>query len=506
MSDRRPSTPEARAAREAPRSDPGDGEHWVQRWRVDHRIALAVGLPIVLLLAGAVFVAFQANGFADMHEQEAEERRELDETVELRQSFTDVVGASRTYVITGDTQNRSRLESRIGTFEDRLSSYEAPVEDADRQASFTAFQENATAYVELVRQAQGEVESGNMEDARELVTSPRADRLQTNALSAIDSLIDPERRDVENQRERLSDARSDLDRMLVLGTLGILVLTGVVGYDVARQTRDTTEQLSATIRDRLARLEDAREAERAHLDAQAASLAEARAHLEETETACQAIHRHLAGVAENVRGILDVTREGTERAQGTLSGFEETDERVNTVTERILEIGDEVDHLEAVADEVESIASEIDMLALNASVEASRTGGESPGLNEVRELADRSETRAQRLQEIADAALEQSEAAAMALEQSGKAVDENREGTQGVVDVLKHVEERIQTGLAETEEMRDMANEQIEALDEVAARLAEAREEANAAAGASERAEELVDDLGDASRRLREMT
>lgn len=485
-----------------PGPEPPADDHWVNRWRIDHRLVLAVGLPIVLFLAGAVFVGVQVDEFGDLHEQEAEERSELEATVELERGFSDVIGASRTYVITGDTQNRSRLESRIATFEDQLGNYEPPVED-DRQGSFTAFEENATASIEIVRQAQGEVEEGNMENAQELVTSPRADRIRTDALSAIDTLVTAEQRDVEQERASLASARSDLDRTLVLGTLAILVVTGIVGYDIARHTRSRMEWMSATMEDRLAQLQDARETERRHLDAQARALEKARDRLGATQNTCGTLHRHLDDTIESVRTIRRAVEEGTASAQGTLSGYEETDAHVNTVTERLLDIGEEVDNLENLADEVEDIAGQIDMLALNASVEASRTGGDAPGLNEVRDLAERSQARAQRLQEVSEVAREESEAAAMALEQSGKAIHENREGTNDVVDTLARAEDEAEEGLEETRELRERTDEQLDALKEVEEILVEARREAEQARRANEQAEQLVQDLEAVSQQIR---
>lgn len=488
------------------RSPGGDDDHWVDRWPIDHRMLLTVGLPVLAILAGATFVTFQANEIEDAYQEEVHEREERDSLVELEESFEAVVRSAHTYVITQDTQNRSRLESQITTFEDRLTDREDTFDDADRRAEFTSFKENATTYVEIVRQAQGRIEEDDQEGAQELLTSPRTDRKRTNALESLASLQSAEQRDIDRQKAALADARRTLIRGVLLATAAALLVTVAVGFDVTRRTRSTLGRLSAALEDGLDRLAAARGDERARLREQRDVLDTARDRVKEIAAATDGIDDRLHRSQHYTEAIEQAAREGTKRLETTRAGLDETEEGLGTLAEEILDVSEEVDQLEDTADELASLADEIDMLALNASVEASRTGAEVQGLGEVRDLAERSLTRTQRVADAADNAQTDTESAAMALERSDKALGTARERTRQASQAFDQVEDFLDDTQAETDRLRSLADDQRRALDEVTARLQEARGDAEVAADSNEATEHLVGDLEAISRRLEEVS
>lgn len=484
----------------------GDDDHWVDRWPIDHRMLLTVGLPVLAILAGATFVTFQADAIEDTYQKEIREREERDALVELEESFEGVVRSAHTYVITQDTQNRSRLESQITTFEDRLADREDTFEQADRRAEFTSFKENATTYVEIVRQAQGRIEEDDQEGAQELLTSPRTDRKRTNALESLDSLQAAEQRDIDRQKAALADARQTLTRGVLLATVVALMVTAAVGLDVTRRTRSTLARLSSTLEDRLDRLATTRADERARLREQQEVLEAARARVNEIAAATDGIDDRLHRSEHYAEAIEQAAIEGTKRLETTRAGLDETEDGLGTLAEEVLDVSEEVDQLEDTADELASLADEIDMLALNASVEASRTGADVQGLGEVRDLAERSLTRTQRLADAVDSAQTDTESAAMALERSDKALGETRERTRQASEAFDQVEDFLDDTQAETERLRSLADDQRRALDEVTARLEEARDEAEGAADSNQATGQLVDDLEEISRRLEEVS
>lgn len=480
-----------------------DEEHWVDDWKLDQRMFLAVGLPILLLVLGAVTVAVQAEDIEDAEQSVTEERLTFREAEGLDDNFTRVVEAAHAYVLSGDTQNRSRLDSRIGALQSGIEDYEA---SPQRQSSFMQFRENATTYVEITRRAQGRIEAEDPEAAREILTSPAAGRARSNAEAGVQLLIEGEQRDVQQARQELEQAHASLDSALMLGTVGAVLVSSLVGYDVTRRTRSTVGGLSDTIDEGLDELAVAHEQERSHLDAQSARVDEARRRIDDVGASVEDEQVRVDQALQQVDTVEQATRQGIQRIEATLDAVDATDANVTPVTERILDIAEEVDQLEEVAREMDGIAGEIDMLALNAALEASRAGLENHGMNEIRDLAERSQTRAQRLEEIATNAQQDGESAAMALEQSGKSISRTREGAHSAIDALVQAGDFLEDSLAEAQRMRELASQQSQALEEVTEELNQAQAEVENLSKANERAQRLTDELDELSRALQAMS
>lgn len=483
-----------------------EDDHWVDRWPIAHRMLLTVGLPVLAILAGATFVTFQADAIHDAYHDELQERQERASLLELEASFEDVVESAHTYVITQDTQNRSRLESQITTFEDRMAEREDPLEQADRRAMFSSFEENATAYVEIVRRVQGRIEEGNQEGAQQLLTSPRTDRKRTNALASLDELQAAEQRDIDRQQAEFAQAMQTLTRGVLLATVAALMVTIVIGFDVANRTQTTMDRLSAKLDNRLDRLETKRGDQRDRLREQLAVLDAAHERVAEISAATDGIDDRLHRSQHYAEAIEQAAREGTKRLEISRAGLDETEEGLATLAEDVLDVSEEVDQLEDAADELASLADQIDMLALNASVEASRTGIEAQGLGEVRDLAERSLTRTQRLADAAETAQTETESAAMALERSDKALTDTRERTREASQAFDQVEDFLEDTRAETERLRTLTDEQRRSIDEITTHIEEARGDAEMAADSTDATDQLLEDLEDVSRRLEEVS
>lgn len=479
-----------------------DEAHWVDRWPIAQRMALAVGLPIVLLVGGAVFVAVQVNQLEDLHEQEAQERSELDRAIELEHAFNDVVQASQAYVITGDTRNRSAMDSSISSFNDQLTELEPSVEE---QSDLDRLEENATAYIDIARRAQGHVQEDEMERAQEVLTSPSAEEAHANTLTAIENHQTTEQRALEEKQAAITEARSGLESGLVLATLVAVLVASLVGYDITRRTRSMLDGQRRTLQDSLDQLRETHADQQRRHEAQQTRVDSTEASIREARQACIDIDTRLGNAVEMAQEIEHAAEVGNEQLDGTLASLEETDESVSTVAERVLDIGEEMQQLADLAEEVSSIADQIDMLALNASVEASRARAESKGLDEIRDLAGRSQERAQRIQTILESAREESDAAAIALEAGGKAVDETRTRAMETSEAFARVEASLEEGLEEMRELEGVTEEQRATVGDAAEALGDLDADVEKAEAARERAQRLVADLEDVSARLREV-
>lgn len=486
--------------------NPTDGEdHWIDAWPLDRRMMLTLALPVALLLAGGLYVALEVGDLDEMQTQQAEERRELRSAVLLDEAFSDVVMASQTYVMTGDTQNRSRLESRISTFETRLQEYRDPA-DTGSSGTVANMEENASAYIDVVRRAQDHVEEGDMERARALLTSSETETHRTNAQQALDALREAGRADVESQREEIVQAYEALEQSLLVGTLAAVLAIGLVGYDVTRRTEDTLVGETRALGTRLAKLDETRRETDRRVERVQETLAETRSLLAELTEQTASVEERVGGSLQIVATGRDLALQGDRRIEATSSTVEEADAHVGDFTDELLALSDQIDEVRSAADDVVTLADEVDMLALNASVSASGRGEPASGLDEVRERARQAQQRGERLQEIARSAREGSNRAAIAVERSGKAIEETRANVADASEWLGELRERLEDSLAQLgdlEEAHDRLGDTVTELDAALETSEEATEEMERD---RERVQAVVTDLKAIAERLRGMS
>lgn len=489
--------PEA-SSRPGPRGGPGPPGGWMEwfdRWGLNGRMLLAAGLPVLLVVVTAVFLSLQVSDLQQLHDRETEAENDLAAAGDLESSFGALVEASQRYVLTGDTQNRSRLDSRLSAFETALSERQEPLGEAAHQSQVRSLDENATAYIERVRRAQGEMENGNQEAAQNLLTRPGTDQLRSRAESALQAIRQSEQQTLEERQSALAAAQDDLQQELVFASLGVLVVSAAVAYGVTRRTRSTVNRHLSTLQARLNELEAVCKAASEHTERQRAAVIESRSALADAERGAGGIQDRVSQTAQMADTVEGWAAEGHRRIDATLNAIEETEDTVTTVTDHVLDMSDRIDQVADVADDISSLSSQIDMLALNASVEASRVGEDAGELGEVRAMAERAQDRAERIAEIVEEARDEASAATVAIEDSGDALEEIETNVGDAEDWVEQLEASLADNREQVAGISSVAESQSAALEEAMAELEGSRDDSEELEEATQRARQLVDEL-----------
>ncbi|MEM1145802.1 MAG: methyl-accepting chemotaxis protein, partial [Pseudomonadota bacterium] len=156
-------------------------------------------------------------------------------------------------------------------------------------------------------------------------------------------------------------------------------------------------------------------------------------------------------------------RTGEERVAGAIkkthtlvSGMEEANKSIETLSERVSSIG-------AVVDVIRDISEQTNLLALNAAIEAARAGEHGRGFavvsDEVRELAQRTRSSTEEIQDIIESLQKTTNTAVShinlgreASERTAEAMNSADESFKGISEIVQRINEMSASNASSTEQ------------------------------------------------------
>lgn len=171
---------------------------------------------------------------------------------------------------------------------------------------------------------------------------------------------------------------------------------------------------------------------------------------------------------------------GEEAMDRTVEGFAAIRQTVAETTQKVKRLGDSSQRITNVVNLISSFAAQTNILALNASIEASRAGGEGKGFavvaEEVRELARQSaqatveiEHLVANIQEETKAVMRAMEAGTQQVVMGTRLVDETRQSLTQITEVSQQISELVESIAEATVTQSQSSKSVTETMSQVAA-------------------------------------
>ena len=182
--------------------------------------------------------------------------------------------------------------------------------------------------------------------------------------------------------------------------LGILAAIWVV----TRRITGTLHQSTTSIASSSTQIASTMEQQERTINEQATAVSQTTATMEELGASSRQSTEQAEASASGARQALDLTEEGNQAVEQTLSGISTLKEQVGAIAEQIMRLSEQTGQIGLVSDLVRNLANQTNMLALNASVEAVRAGEQGKGFSvvagEIRKLADQSKQSAEKINNL----------------------------------------------------------------------------------------------------------
>ena len=202
----------------------------------------------------------------------------------------------------------------------------------------------------------------------------------------------------------------------------------------------------------------------------------------------------VASTAERTAEAGDRGREAAERASESLRDIEG---RTAEAVEVISGLQSEVEDIQGLVSTIQEIAHRTNILALNANIEASRSGAGDGGegdegfavvAKEVKDLAERTESTAEDVEDRIGRVASEADDAVAAIRRTRRSVTEDAEEVEAAIDALDEIAAFAQQTNAGVQEITDATRQQAQSTQEVVSQAETVSNGAEAAAARSDRA------------------
>ncbi len=236
----------------------------------------------------------------------------------------------------------------------------------------------------------------------------------------------------------------------------------------------------------------------------------------EAHNVLQGMQEMADAVEESMKSVEEAVtkaREGNELAVATVREMNGVTDTVLESTERVSQLGERSKEIGQIVTVISGIAGQTNLLALNAAIEAARAGEQGRGFavvaEEIRKLAEESQTAAQQISDLIGSIQSETNDAVVAMNKGAKAAEAGKDNLATTGDAFNQILERINYVRDKSAVISDTVNELMVPIDNLAKNISNVAEQAGkvnnesqSVSAASEQQAAGIDEIASSSRML----
>lgn len=174
---------------------------------------------------------------------------------------------------------------------------------------------------------------------------------------------------------------------------------------------------------------------------------------------------------ENASNVLNMATEGSKVVHKTQQGMLGLTEKVAAIAEQVLHLSQQTNQIANITNLVSDLANQTNMLAINATVEAVRSGEQGKGFGvvarEIRRLADESKKSSAQINDLVNDIKNAINKTVMVTDEGKKTLDNSLKLTEGTADNFNNVANAINSVVVSSQQIYLNTKQQAIAIEQV---------------------------------------
>ncbi|MEG4126266.1 methyl-accepting chemotaxis protein [Microcoleus sp. Pol14D5] len=174
---------------------------------------------------------------------------------------------------------------------------------------------------------------------------------------------------------------------------------------------------------------------------------------------------------ENASNVLNLAAEGSKVVHKTQQGMLSLTEKVGAIADQVLHLSQQTNQIANITNLVSDLANQTNMLAINATVEAVRSGEQGKGFGvvatEIRRLADQSKKSSDQINDLIDGIKNSINKTVMVTDEGKKTLDSSLKLTEGTADNFNNVANAINSVVVSSQQIYLNTKQQAIAIEQV---------------------------------------
>ena len=229
--------------------------------------------------------------------------------------------------------------------------------------------------------------------------------------------------------------------------------------------------------------------------------------VDEVKQTAQVTAQKARAVAESTQKTAQVSQDGRRAVEESVKGTQEAKARMEALAERILVLSEQGQAIGEIMATVNDLAEQSNLLAVNAAIEAAKTGEAGKGFAvvaaEVKGLAEQSKQATAQVRGILNEIQKATQAAVMAAEQGVKASEAGVAVAANAGDAIRVLTEGLTESAQAAQQILASAQQQAGGMDQVAVAMAIIRQASTQNLASTRQVERAAQDLNTLAGRLK---
>ena len=204
---------------------------------------------------------------------------------------------------------------------------------------------------------------------------------------------------------------------------------------------------------------------------QAASVNQTTSTMDELGASSRQSAMQAESALENASHVLNMAAEGSKVVQTTQQGMLTLTEKVGAIAEQVLHLSQQTNQIANITNLVSDLANQTNMLAINATVEAVRSGEQGKGFGvvarEIRRLADESKKSSAQINDLINDIKNAINKTVMVTDEGNKTLDNSLKLTEGTAETFNNVANAINSVVMSSQQIYLNTKQQAIAIEQV---------------------------------------